>query len=432
MSTPHASNPHPPTSLLLTEVTVPDGTIADVLIEHGQITAVTPHAATTAARAEARLNLGGFLLLPAPAEPHAHLDKVLTSGLLPNDTGDLSGAIDAWYSYRTTVSVNDIVERATTAALTMLEHGSTAVRTHVDVGTQTGLRLLQAMVEVRERLRGRLDLDIVAFVDVPVSGADGADNRTMLREAITHGADVVGGAPYRDPNPVRCQEHLLDIAAHYAAPVDLHTDETLNPSISCLGHLATHVRRTRFPHRVTASHCVSLGVQPAALVSRVAAEIAAAGIAVICCPATNLYLQGRGHQQPIPRGITALRPLLAAGVTVAGGGDNIQDPFNPLGRGDPLDTAGLLVLVGHLTIEEAYAAISNHARVAMGLPEIHIAPGFPAEILAIRARCLRQAIAERSAQRVVVHRGQIVSHTNLISGNRAPTTAHAPQFPITP
>jgi cytosine/creatinine deaminase len=88
-----------------------------------------------------------------------------------------------------------------------------------------------------------------------------------------------------------------------------------------------------------------------------------------------------------------------------------EDPFNPLGRGDPLDTAGLLVLVGHLTIEEAYAAISNHARVAMGMPEIHIAPGFPAEILAIRARCLRQAIAERGAQRIVVHRGQIVSHT---------------------
>ena len=41
-------------------------------------------------------DLGGWLLLPAMAEPHAHLDKALTADEVPNPKGDLHGAIDAW------------------------------------------------------------------------------------------------------------------------------------------------------------------------------------------------------------------------------------------------------------------------------------------------------------------------------------------------
>ena len=44
----------------------------------------------------AATDLAGMLLLPAMAEPHAHLDKALTAERVPNPTGDLAGAIDAW------------------------------------------------------------------------------------------------------------------------------------------------------------------------------------------------------------------------------------------------------------------------------------------------------------------------------------------------
>lgn len=43
-------------------------------------------------------DLNRWLVLPAPAEPHAHLDKALRADLAPNPTGDLTGAIDAWVS----------------------------------------------------------------------------------------------------------------------------------------------------------------------------------------------------------------------------------------------------------------------------------------------------------------------------------------------
>jgi cytosine/creatinine deaminase len=172
------------------------------------------------------------------------------------------------------------------------------------------------------------------------------------------------------------------------------------------------VAETGFPYGVTASHCVSLGVQPPEVAAKVAAAVAAAGIAVVCNPQTNLFLQARGHLSAPARGLTALRPLLEAGATVAAGGDNLRDPFNIVGRADPLETASLLVTAGHLTPEEAFAAVTTGARAAMGLAPVRVEPGFPAELLAVRASSLADAIAGGSS-RVVIHRGRVVSRTTV-------------------
>ena len=42
-------------------------------------------------------------------------------------------------------------------------------------------------------------------------------------------------------------------------------------------------------------------------------------------------------------------------MPVAAGADNIRDPFNPLGRTDPLETASLLAAAAHLTPAQALA-----------------------------------------------------------------------------
>jgi cytosine deaminase len=243
----------------------------------------------------------------------------------------------------------------------------------------------------------------------PVTGPAGAEHRALLREAIAMGADVVGGCPHLEPEPVAATETLLSIAAELGCPIDLHSDEQLNPAVLYVRDFATQVAASGFPHGAVASHCVSLGVQPPDRQAAVAAELAAAGIAVVTLPQTNLYLQGRAHPTATPRGLTALRALLDAGVTVAGGADNLQDPFNPVGRADPLETAALLVLAGHLSPAEAYHAVSAAARSAMGLPEVTLTPGAPAELVAIPAASLREAIAFAPGPRVVVHRGVVVA-----------------------
>ncbi len=83
---------------------------------------------------------------------------------------------------------------------------------------------------------------------------------------------------------------------------------------------------------------------------------------------------------------------------MAGGADNLQDPFNLVGRGDPLETAALLVMAGHLQPHEAYEAVSGASRAVLGLPPVAVVPGSPAELLAVRAQTLREAIGSASAE----------------------------------
>jgi cytosine deaminase len=114
-----------------------------------------------------------------------------------------------------------------------------------------------------------------------------------------------------------------------------------------------------------------------------------------------------------PRGLTALRALIEAGARVGAGGDNVRDPFNPLGRSDALETAMLLVTAGHLTAREAWHLASAGSRSVMRLPEAGAVVGARAEFLAIRASSLVEAIAEASADRIVIHAGRVVSETTV-------------------
>src|SRR6266699_2335148 len=398
-------------AVLLSGVTLPTGQTADVLVQGETISAVAAPGSLDRQAAQ-RLDLQSYHVLPAPAEPHDHLDKALTAGRLANPAGDLDGAVQAWCAYRPTREHDDVVRRAPTAALTQLANGVTAIRSHVDVGPDIGLRSLEAVAEVREALRGQVELQLVALPMLPLTGEAGRPNAALLRAAMEAGADVVGGCPYRDDDPTASQELCLELAAELGRPLDLHSDECLDPAVLNLPQLAELVSSSRFPHGVAASHCCSLGVQPAEVAKRVAAELAAAGVGVISCPQTNLFLQARGHASAPPRGLTALRALLDAGVLVAAGGDNLQDPFNTVGRGDPLEIASLLVAAGHLSPEEAYRAVSASSRAVMGLPEVRVEAGFPAELLAIRAASVQEAVATASPKRVVVHQGRVVARSS--------------------
>ncbi len=74
-----------------------------------------------------------------------------------------------------------------------------------------------------------------------------------------------------------------------------------------------------------------------------------------------------------------------------------------------------MVMAGHLLPAEAYDAVSASSRAVLGLPPVAIEPGAPAELLAIRAESVREAIATAPLDRVVIHRGRVVSRTRVTS-----------------
>lgn len=397
--------------MLLAGATATDGSTIDIFIDGDRIVDIGPSSTHVG---EDVVDLRGHLILPAFAEPHAHLDKAFLAERVANPTGDLMGAITAMQEASSTFTPADIVERAERAVRRLVSNGVSVIRTHADTTPDQGLRSVKALVEVRERLHGLVEIQIVALTGWPITGRAGADSRALLTGALAAGADLVGGCPHLDDDPAGANTVLLDIAASAGVGVDLHTDETLDPAMLSLEDLAQQVIARGFDFPVTASHCVSLGVQDVEVQRRVAATVAEAGIGVVALPQTNLFLQGRDHPRAMPRAVTAVAALQKAGVDVAAGGDNLQDPFNPLGRADPLETAGLMIATTHLLPQAALDTVTSVAHRVVGSSGGELKVGAVADLVAIPATTVREAIAFGPAARHVWHRGVLVSDPNML------------------
>ena len=387
-----------------------DGRHVDVAMRNRRIEAVLP----TGEPREGRVHdLGGWLLIPPMAEPHAHLDKALTSEQVPNPKGDLAGAIDAWVAAAAAgvFTPDDMAVRIRAALDKLLLSGVTAVRSHINCGSGSGIWHLQAAQEAAAAYADLMDIEFVALTHSPMVGEGSEANQQALRDAVEAGVDLVGGCPHLEPDGDGSIAHALGVAGGSGLPVDLHVDETLNPDMLTLRSLARQVIDRGMEGQVAASHCVSLGVQPVEVQAAVAAEVAAAGIAIVPLPQTNLFLQGRDHPVATPRGLTAIAALRAAGVLIAAGADNVQDPFNLVGRSDPLETAALLVMAGHVLPDDAYDMVSNNVRLAMRLDPVRFEPGDPADFVAIDAPSIRGAVADAPYDRTVFHAGRVVAET---------------------
>jgi cytosine deaminase len=385
---PHSSSgPTDTAALLLCGARLTDGRTVDVRLGGGRIEAVGT-AGSLAAGASgalvAKVDLDGYLLLPAPAEAHAHSDTALT------DDGDGPLAYDG----------QEIQRRATEAALLQLGHGATALRSHVHVGDVQGLDALTAVLEVRRSLRGLVELATVAMPRV-LTGAAGADGLAMLRDALKMGASVVGGCPDADPDPTGYVQAVLELASEHGCPVDLHTDAADPARLARLAAMAGGLRPG-----VTLGPCGGLGRLPSEVAARAADQLAAAGVTVVCLP------QG-GCGSADRRGTAPVRLLRAAGVRVAAGSGALRDVSNPVGRGDPLEAAYLLASRCGLRPEGAYDTVSCAARAALGLPEVRVEAGFPAELLAVRGDRLAGALS-LAYSRIVIHRGRVVARTSAV------------------
>ncbi|RFA08689.1 cytosine deaminase [Subtercola boreus] len=407
---------------LLQNATLPGGSTCDVLLDGDTVAAVSPAFSLATQPGAVTLDLSGFLLLTAPADPHAHLDKALSWDAINPPMGDLVSAILAWRAYAATMSTESIAARAKAAALLMLRQGTTAVRSHVDIllGDEP-LRGVRALVQVREELRGLMDIELVALAGSDVPDAD-------IEAAIDLGVDLVGGSPHLALDPSADLQRLLRLAERKGVGVDIHTDENLTGALT-LAEFAEGVRDWPADRNRSAGHCVRLGTLAPDALADVLDEVEASNVGIIANPITNLYLQGWDHPVSTPRGLTAARAVLdRGGIRFAAGADNVRDPFNPVGRSDALETASLLVIAGHLTLDEAYTAVSDGAREVMALPVAGVAVGARAEFLAVRATNLSDAVANASANRYVIHAGTLVAQSTVSYNVAEPTPAHHPSL----
>jgi len=345
----------------------------------------------------------GWMALPPMADVHAHIDKAFTWNEAGRPQGTLEEAITAWFRYSPTIKDSDIKPRAERALRCYIAAGVTALRSHADFACGGDpLADIRALVELKHEYRDYIDLQVVPLIKSTMPDE-------YLYEAAKLDIDFLGGAPHDAKDPHHDLARIIRAAEDTGLGVDIHTDETLDPDMLTILEYAGYVKDWEPGRMRSAGHCVSLSVQRPDRLERILDTVKEAGISIITNPQTNLFLQGWHHPVATPRGIAPLKAIRAHGIPLAAGGDNLQDPFNPLNRGDMLEMVALLIEAAHLDPVDAYLTASSEGRKVMGLPAADLQPGQPADFVLVKGNYLSEAIAFGGADRIVVRNGRVIA-----------------------
>jgi cytosine deaminase len=346
------------------------------------------------------------LALTPPVEPHAHLDKAFSGHRFPNREGTIAGALAANHREAAARTGDQVRARAGRALERAWRHGLRALRTHIDSLGPAAAVSWEVLLDLRQRWAQRLELQLVALV--PVAHWATAEGERLAGRVARQGGMLGGvlGNPYpAGRTAAEGVRALLRLAEHHGCGIDLHIDESdTHPGRGV--RLVTRLLGGR-PAAVplTFSHAASMALLPAGPLQRLAEAIGAAGIGVVALPTTNLWLLDRsaGHT-PSLRPMAPIRQLQEAGVTVAVGGDNVQDPWFPGGDLDPLELQRFCLAACQLAPWDrlGLAPFTTAASHLLDLPwDGVLRPGSPADLVVLEATGWGELLGGDSRRRVL-------------------------------
>jgi cytosine/creatinine deaminase len=375
----------------------------NLAVQNGRFAAIGPQVPATGG-AEI-IDLNGCVVLPGFVDGHIHLDKSFVG--------------DRWRPHRPVASLRErlaiekqelasappIAERADALIRQAVSFGTVAMRSHVDVDATSGLANLHAVMEAREKWRGIVDIELVAFPQAGVVSCPGTAE--ILDSAAREGAQVVGGI---DPTTLDGDadgqlDIVFGIAEKRGVKIDIHLHEPGQQGIEQLHRIAARTRAAGLNERVAVSHAYGLGDVAPAVVERVAEALAQAGVSIM----TNA---------PGDRAFPPILQLRAAGVRVFAGNDNIQDAWWPYGNGDLLQRAMLLgYRSGFYTDAELLVAldmITEAGAAVMGVNGYGLKTGNDATFVVVKAPNAAAAVAAAPADRALVRSGQFLGDTSRL------------------
>ncbi len=373
---------------------------SDIRVTGGKFEEIAPSLAPRPG--EEVVDCTGKLALPPFIESHVHLDTCLTAGEpVWNQSGTLFEGIQCWSLRKKTLTKGDIKDRVHRAVRMQAQHGVQFVRTHVDV-TDPTLIAMEALLELREELKDTIDIQVVAF---PQEGIDSFPNgRQLMEDAVKMGADAVGAIPHFEftrEYAVDSVNFCVALAEKYDKLVDVHCDEIDDEQSRGLEVLAARAYESGLKDRVTASHTTAMHSYNNAYVTKLMRLLTMSEINFVSNPLVNTHLQGRMDTYPKRRGITRVKELLAAGINVSFGHDDLFDPWYPLGTGNMRDVVfmGLHVcqMMGYQEIMDSYKLISTNAAKTLHLGDSYgIKAGNPASFIVLDADNFYNALNQKS------------------------------------
>jgi cytosine deaminase len=386
------------TDLLIRDIRPMGGPATTIAILNGRIAAIGAPADTRAATV---LDGAGRIALPGLVEAHTHLDKSLLG--MPwyrNAVGPrLIDRIDNERAERGALPIDARRQSARQAVLS-IGHGTTHIRTHVDVDTDIGTRGIEGVLATRAALADSVGIDLVAFPQSGLLMRPGTLD--LLEHALRLGAETVGGLDpcAIDRDPKGHLDAVFGLAERFGRGVDIHLHETGEMGAFSMELIIERAHALGMAGRVIISHAFCLGAPDPALVEPLIAALARASVAIMTTGTPS---------RPVP----PLKRLAEAGVVVCAGSDGIRDTWGPYGNADMLQRATLLGMRNNLRRDDelpiALAACTSGGAVALGLPDYGLAEGCFADLVLVPAETLAEAIAQCPGGRTTIRRGAVVA-----------------------
>jgi cytosine deaminase len=368
---------------------VPD--LVDIGIAAGRIAAIGPMISSDAPRRE---GLGCFACAGL-VESHIHLDKAGILGRCSICEGTLAEAVRETAKAKAGFTAEDVYLRAVKVLEGAILHGTTALRTFVEIDPRAGFRSFEAVSKLKADYAWAIDIEICAFAQEGLTQEP--ETEGMIARALTEGADLVGGCPYTDPDPQAHISRIFDLADKYGTSADFHLDFDLNPEKSDLPFVIAETARRNYGGRVSVGHVTKLSALPPEEVQVIGRRLADAGIGLTVLPATDLFLNGRDRDHLVPRGIAPALDLRKQGVTTSIATNNVLNPFTPYGDASLIRMANLYANAAQASrdedIEAIFSMVSDSAARLIGR-EYGLEVGMPADIVLFDAPSAVAAVRE--------------------------------------
>lgn len=341
----------------------------------------------------------GLLALPGIVNAHAHVDKSWWG--LPwqsyEGEGSVEGRIRRERDERDALGIPSTV-RAAQVLRQLVLHGTTAIRTHVDVDPGVGLRGIEAVEEAAAAYGGALDVQIVAFPQDGVLRRPGVLD--LLREAA--GRDSVRWIGGLDPasidrDPVGQIDALTALAAETGVGIDIHLHDPAELGAFQIELLVERTARLGLHGRVNIAHCFAVAQLDAARRRELLASMADAGVTLTTVA-------------PLGRPQLPLADLDAAGVALGLGTDGIRDLWSPYGTGDTLGIAWQYARAGGLVRDEDLLRVvrlaTSAAAWAVGRTVHDLVEGARADIVLLDAENPMDALVRQPERALVIAGGR--------------------------
>jgi cytosine deaminase len=364
----------------------------DIGVEGGLIAVIEPGFVCDAPEHDA----GGKLVCGGLIETHIHLDKAGIIGRCSICAGTLAEAVSETAKAKSAFTEEDVYERASLVLEKAILNGTTRLRTFVEVDPRAGYRSLDAITRLKADYADAIEVEICAFAQEGLTNEPATE--AMLETALQSGADLVGGCPYTDPQPVEHIRRIFDLGERFGVPVDFHLDFHLDPRSSDLPEIIAQTMTRRYEGRVSIGHVTNLSAATSEELEALGKSLANAGIAVTALPATDLFLMGRKFDRLIPRGVAPIHRLAAYGVVTTLSTNNVLNPFTPFGDVSLMRMANLYANIAQIgapaELAGIFGMITVMAAKLVGKGRKSLEVGAPADLVIFDACSSADAVAE--------------------------------------